>query len=315
MDAEVKRLEAIIGAVLGTHHVEGAVPAVASAQRGLPYDERRERLFDVLAQALDARGPSPRPILQADQQRLRLLPFFEAYFSNFIEGTEFTVEEAAQIVFEKLIPANRPEDAHDVLGTYRVVADEVEMRRGPASFDELVALLRARHGRIMEGRPEKRPGQFKERANRAGGSEFVAPDLVLGTLSMGFAKLDGLSDPFARAVFMMFLVAEVHPFDDGNGRVARVMMNSELEGATEHRIIIPTVYRLEYLSGLRALTNSAQPTPLIRVLDFAQRYTTQLDFSTMESARHQLTGTNAFVDPAEALERGVRLTLPAAVAR
>ena len=27
---------------------------------------------------------------------------------------------------------------------------------------------------------------------------------------------------------MMFLVSEVHPFVDGNGRIARIMMNAEL---------------------------------------------------------------------------------------
>jgi hypothetical protein len=35
------------------------------------------------------------------------LPFFEAYFSNFIEGTEFAVDEAAAIIFENRIPKNR----------------------------------------------------------------------------------------------------------------------------------------------------------------------------------------------------------------
>ena len=45
------------------------------------------------------------------------LPFFEAYFSNFIEATEFAVEEARQIVFDNVIPPTRAEDAHDVTGT------------------------------------------------------------------------------------------------------------------------------------------------------------------------------------------------------
>ena len=36
-----------------------------------------------------------------------------------------------------------------------------------------------------------------------------------------------LDDPIARAIYMMFLVSEVHPFDDGNGRMARIMMNAE----------------------------------------------------------------------------------------
>src|SRR3546814_6364556 len=42
----------------------------------------------------------------------------EAYFSNFIEGTEFAIGEAVEIVFEGRIPENRPADGHDVLGTY-----------------------------------------------------------------------------------------------------------------------------------------------------------------------------------------------------
>lgn len=45
--------------------------------------------------------------------------------------------------------------------------------------------------------------------------------------------------PFARAVFMMFMVSEVHPLDDGNGRVACVMMNAELSANGEQRVIIP----------------------------------------------------------------------------
>ena len=60
------------------------------------------------------------------------LPFFEAYFSNFIEGTEFAVDEAEDIVFKGQIPKSRPEDAHDVLGTWRVVSDDRELSRLPA---------------------------------------------------------------------------------------------------------------------------------------------------------------------------------------
>ena len=95
------------------------------------------------------------------------LPFFEAYFSNFIEGTEFAVDEAADIVFKGQIPAPRPADAHDVLGTWIVVSDENEMSRLPRSFGELGMLLRKRHARIMEGRQDKAPGIFKADPNRA----------------------------------------------------------------------------------------------------------------------------------------------------
>jgi hypothetical protein len=80
----------------------------------------------------------------------------------------------------------------------------------------------------MGGRLDKRPGVFKEAANRAGDSQFVLPGLVTGTLRAGWEGLAALDTAFERAVYMMFLVSEVHPSDDGNGRVARVMMNAEL---------------------------------------------------------------------------------------
>ncbi|KAF0128004.1 MAG: filamentation induced by cAMP protein Fic [Xanthobacteraceae bacterium] len=110
------------------------------------------------------------------------LSFLEAYFSSFIEGTEFAVEEAADIVFRGVIPNERPEDAHDVLGTWRIVSDAEEMYRTPHDGATLVRLLKARHSAIMEIRPDKRPGEFKLADNRAGSTVFVAPDLVAGTL-------------------------------------------------------------------------------------------------------------------------------------
>ena len=144
-------------------------------------------------------------------------PFFEAYFSNFIEGTEFTVEEAREIVEGGHIPEERPEDAHDILGTHAAIIDPTLAGAVASSPTEFVELVRERHGLVMEGRPTKRPGEFKDRMNRAGSTEFVAPHLVDGTLREGWRIGQELLDPFARAVFAMFLVSEVHPFIDGNG--------------------------------------------------------------------------------------------------
>jgi hypothetical protein len=88
------------------------------------------------------------------------------------------------------------------------------------------------------------------------------------------------------------------------------MMNAELAAAGEQRIIIPTVFRNNYLAALRALTRSGQPEPLIRVLDFAHRYTAAVDWTAREPARRLLDATHAFTDPAVAEDRGVRLTIP-----
>ena len=51
---------------------------------------------------------------------------------------------------------------------------------------------------------------------------------------------------------------------DGNGRVARVMMNAELAAAQQVRVLIPIVYRSNYISALRALSRNAWPEPIIK---------------------------------------------------
>jgi hypothetical protein len=50
-------------------------------------------------------------------------------------------------------------------------------------------------------------------------------------------------------------------------------MNAELVSGGQTRILIPIVYRDDYLTGLRVLTRQGGPEPLIRVLDFAHRCT------------------------------------------
>ena len=312
LERELAILDPLMGAVVGKRRdVHAASAVLRPRQKGHPYDPRRVELFETLYEALDRLAPVSRPTFDPTSPRYRFLPFFEAYCSNFIEGTEFAVEEARKIVFENVIPPARPEDAHDVTGTYRLVSDPVEMARLPGSANELIALLESRHRVLLEGRPDKQPGVFKQEVNRVGNVEFVAPTLVEGTLREGFRFYRRLAYPFARAVFQMFLISEVHPFGDGNGRVARVMMNAELVAAAEQRIIVPQVYRNNYLMGLRALTVNSRADSLIVALDFAQRYTSAIDFTDFDQARGTLEQTNAFTDPAEADETGVRLTLPA----
>ena len=208
--------------------------------------------------------------------------------SNFIEGTEFEVAEAAEIVFKGHIPTHRPEDGHDILGVWQVVSDLAGMRHVPGTADELMNLLRARHARVLAGRPGRGPGSFKTTPNRVGTTTFVAPDAVAGTLGRGFDLYDALDTAFARAAFIHFLVTEVHPFADGNGRVARIMMNAELIAANEERIVIPTVYRPDYLAAQRALSVHGEATPVVRMLDFAQSWTLAINWTTVVETEERL---------------------------
>ena len=310
-EEEAADLDALIGSLLGTRDSELSAPAAIARQRGRPYDPDRIVLFQSLHAALRNHLPPARTAMNRGPEGNATLAFYDAYFSNFIEGTEFTVEEAADIVFRGVIPGERPRDAHDVLGTWRIVSDLQEMARTPQDSEALFDLIRTRHAAMMGSRPDIRPGEFKQTGNRAGSTVFVAPDLVVGTLEQGLAFIHSLETPLQRAVFIKFLISEVHPFVDGNGRVARIMMNAELVAADEERIVIPTVFRDNYLSALRALSQSGWPEPLIRVLDYAQRWTAAVDWRSVEETRKGLENCNAFLSPADAEEKGRRLQIPA----
>ncbi len=300
MEAQFQRLNQMISAILRTHSARALSSPVARARSlGIPYDPGRLELFNRLFAAL-AQSPLParkkRPLAP---EETRLLAFFEAYFSNYIEGTEFEIAEAYDIVFSNKVPERRPQDAHDITGTFRVVSNSEEMRRTPKSFGEFVASLQSRHHAILEARPEKLPGEFKLEPNRAGQTHFVAPELVRGTLLKGFEMYQAVEPGLARAIFMMFLAAEVHPFVDGNGRVARIMMNAELTGSGLCPIIVPTVLRDDYLLALRAMSRSNNAEPLIKVMDSAQRFTSELPLSSYGKATETLTACNAFNEPDE----------------
>lgn len=296
---ELLIFQKMIGALLGSQPETSLESDVAQARsRGTPYDVARVELFAKLFSRLQNEILPIRPEPNLTHQALHNLAFFEAYFSNYIEGTEFVIEEAAEIVFDHKI-STRPDDAHDITATYQIVGNLSEMNSTPNDPEELMYLLKNRHRILMETRLEKYPGQFKTIANRVGNLMFVAPELVKGTFIKAFSFYKNLEPGLARSIFMMFLVTEIHPFIDGNGRIARIMMNAELVHAKQCRIIIPTVYRDDYLLALRQLSRTGEMDGYLRMLLRAQSFTASIDFSNYDSALKQLKKTNAFKQPIE----------------
>jgi Fic family protein len=174
------------------------------------------------------------------------------------------------------------------------------MSTTPSNPDELLNILQYRHQILLAARTSKKPGQFKDKNNRAGETHFVDHTLVRGTLIKAFDYYQALQEPFAKAAYIMFIISEVHPFLDGNGRIARVMMNAELVKANQTRIIIPTVYRDDYLGALRRLTRNDDPTVYIKMLQRAQEFSATLIANNMEDLEHHLTLSNAFKEHDEA---------------
>jgi len=304
MDKEFRKLDRMIGAMLSTKPADILKSPVSIARAfGHPYDPARLEVFERLFVELQQREFADLPDGNSTPRAFRNFAFYEAYFSNFIEGTRFDVQEALRIIETgKPLPA-RDEDSHDVLGTYQIVSNRQEMGITPGDTGQLLGILRYRHRTLMIARPAKNPGEFKDRNNRAGDTEFVDHTLVRGTLMRGFDFYRALKHPFAKAAYMMFMISEVHPFLDGNGRLARVMMNAELTAAGQTKVIIPTVYREDYLGALRQLTRRQQPDTFIRMLQRAQQFSATITGEDMDAMQQVLETSNAFKEGDEHILR------------
>lgn len=296
---EFKKLNQLISDLLVTGKSKNLKSPVAVARSlGESFDLSRIKLFEGLYEEL-AGKVFPEHKVSDSLNQYKTFAFFESYFSNYIEGTEFTVSEAKEIVLtETPLPA-RDEDSHDILGTYRIVSSKKEMSVCPATATEFIDLIRNRHAEILQSRTSKKPGEFKDRNNRAGNTEFVDWSLVNGTLKKGFDWYTLLKDPFAKALYMMFLVSEVHPFMYGNGRIARVMMNAELSSRGLSKIIIPTVYREDYMGALRKLTRQQIADPYIRMMVRAYEFSSTLTQESLDEMEQYLVACDAFKEPKE----------------
>lgn len=297
MQTEFERLNHLISSLLSTHEASILTSIVGKARAaGNPVDENRIALFEKLYDYLQSNQFVPLQPTYNDERSYQLFAFFESYFSNYIEGTQFEISEAKQIVDTGVTLPMRREDSHDILGTYKLLSNRSEMRITPQNENELIDILRYRHRIMLEGRENCTPGMFKQRANQAGDTVFVAPELVEGTIRYGFRYYRNLSSPLARAIFMMFLCSEVHPFVDGNGRIARIMMNAELSATDTARIIVPTVYREDYLLALRKLSRNAIPDTYVTVMRRLQQFSASIPCADFETAKSFLQKANAFSD-------------------
>jgi len=298
MVREFAILDSIVGTVLGTREARVILPRAAVPARGSQVDAERVDLFQHVAQYLNSNPPLiPHG---RENQRDRMQSFVESYFSNYIEGTEFTIEEALDIVNSRSPQEFREDDSHEVIGTFDAIQASKANPAMPDTTEGFEALLQGWNRRVLFSRASKRPGEWKVRASQAGATSSVRPDLVRGTLMKGFELIAASPLPEARAALANFVVTEIHPFQDGNARTSRLLMNLILSQSGLTRIVIPTVFREDYVLALKALTNGGHAEPYVLTLNVAAKFSALLDYAAPDRVLAQLDKSNATKEPDEA---------------
>jgi len=151
---------------------------------------------------------------------------------------------------------------------------------GSASRDE--ALLRLCHAHACAAFPAMLPGQFKLVRNKSGDPRFpkAHPDRVAESMRHLFERLlPAVPAGMARGALLFMGVSDIHPFADGNGRVALALLNRELERAGEEIVLLDGSLGVRGALG-RALqsvrVSGGDMAPLLAVLRDGQRFAARL---------------------------------------
>jgi hypothetical protein len=179
--------------------------------------------------------------------------FLESYFSNFIEGSCLSIEEAKFVVKNRVV-LKRHGAANDVLKLSNAIDQNLQNPPAWRTASEWKNWCKTTHGDFFAHHPDKNPGKFKRMKNYAGSTQFTLPVLVEETLDRVFDISKKLPAGWARGCFLKAGFLMVHPFEDGNGRIGRLILNHCLTEVRERRLIVPTVLREDYLLGMFALS-------------------------------------------------------------
>ena len=75
------------------------------------------------------------------------------------------------------------------------------------------------------------------------------------------------------------------------------MMNAEHVNQNQAKILIPTVYREDYILTLRKLTRQREPEAFIRMLMKIHEFSAKVIGDNMEEMQRFLQESNAFLEP------------------
>lgn len=226
--------------------------------------------IDALRDEIDALRPLD-PV-QAARVRQKLNLEWN-YHSNAIEGNTLTLGETRAFLLYGITAHGKPfRDYLDIKGHHEAIGYLEDLVRGEEVLTE--ALLRELHRVLLveaydvdavtpDGRPTRRRialGQYKTAPNHVrtttGEIHFYASPqetpALMGDLMAWYRKETeaGELHPLVLAATFHYRFAAIHPFDDGNGRMARLLTNLILMQHHFVPVIVPVEARGDYLLAL-----------------------------------------------------------------
>ena len=219
--------------------------------------------IDRLKSQLDALRPLPDVLLENLRE---LYDVRLTYHSTAIEGNTLTQSET-QIVLEKgiTIGGKSLKDHLEVINH----ASAIDYIRDLAQTDNAIGEweIRQLHGLVCRG--ETGAGAYRSVNVMAAGSEHRYPDAVmvpnLMTEFVEWMMTSTALHPIAFASEVHYRFVTIHPFTDGNGRTARLLMNLILLRSGYPIAVIKTQHRSAYIDAIMTW-RSGDSIPLTQMI-------------------------------------------------
>lgn len=187
------------------------------------------------------------------------------YSSNALEGNSLTLTETKVLLEDGLTAGGKPiRDCYEATGHAKAYDYMLHIARGgELSFREQ-DILRL-HGLFYGGIDPEQAGRYRQGQVFITGTDYLPPaaEVVPGQMATLVAELNEKKDrlhPVALAAYAHRRLVDIHPFQDGNGRTARLLMNLILVNTGYCVVSIPPVLRHEYIAALQKAQRRSAPS-------------------------------------------------------
>ena len=216
--------------------------------------------------ALDAKRPFEPPLLEQlrDYYRIGL-----TYTSNALEGNTLTISETKVVLEDGLTVGGKPlRDVYEAVG-HGAATDYMFtlLHRDGISLQD----IRELHRLFYRAIDEPNAGQYRTYDVLVTGTDYVfpAPDALpeeMACLGAWMETEQSALHPVEYAALLHLKFVSIHPFVDGNGRTARLLMNMALIQKGYQMAVIPPVLRADYLGAIRRYQKRGDAAPFCELV-------------------------------------------------
>lgn len=187
------------------------------------------------------------------------------YSSNALEGNTLTITETKVLLEDGITVGGKPiKDCYEATGH----AKAYDYMLKTARDSELIFsedMIKRFHYLFYSSIDIEKAGEYRDHQVFITGTEYIppVPEDVARQMSEFINELNskmGRLHPILLCAFAHRRLVDIHPFADGNGRCARLLMNLILVNKGYQIITIAPVLRMQYISALRMAQREKNPS-------------------------------------------------------